>query len=168
MFDENAIPYMIIGGYALAYYGRVRATIDIDIAIAIESRDFDDIIKLLEKNNFATSLVAPANPCFIVYDKEADVEIEVWRKPDGIEMDSEVLRRRRKITTSTGLSLWIIGPENFIVNKLARPDRGAIDEADVASVLIKQKNNLDYEYLYNQARKAKVLELLKSIQQRNI
>jgi len=40
-----------------------------------------------------------------------------------------------------------MGPEDFIVNKLARPDRGAVDEQDVKSVLVRQANTLDNKYL---------------------
>ena len=62
------------------------------------------------------------------------------------------------------LETWIISPEDFIVNKLARPDRGVIDEQDVKSVLIRQKDNLDYEYLKKKAENAEVLNILEKIQ----
>ena len=93
------------------------------------------------------------------------MEIDIWRQLDGVSM-SDVLNRRLNITTPDGFTMWIIDPEDFIVNKLARPDRRAVDEADVFSVLKAQSDKLDYEYLYHRAEQANVLELLKSIQKR--
>jgi len=63
----------------------------------------------------------------------------------------------------TGFEAWIISPEDFIVTKLARPDRSVIDEQDVKSVLIMQRNKLDREYLEKRARNAGVLTLLEII-----
>ncbi len=157
---------MVIGGYALAFLGRVRATLDIDIAVDVKSRELRNLIELLERNQFRTSFSNPKNPLFLVTDEIEGVEIKVWRKLDGIKIDKEVVRRRLKKQTYNGSSLWIIGPEDFIVNKLARLHRRAVDEADVITVLKKHENNLDYDYLYKRAKQANVLALLKSIQSR--
>jgi hypothetical protein len=155
---------MVVGAYALAYYGRVRATLDIDIAVYVKPEDFEEYLDLLADNNFSYYLENPNNPCFLVLDDLNSAEIEVWRELDGVDINEEVLKRRRRITTPNGWKLWIIGPENLIVNKLARPDRRAVDETDVASIFEDQKDHLDYEYLYNEASQAKVLGLLKAIQ----
>jgi hypothetical protein len=42
-----------------------------------------------------------------------------------------------------GMEAWIISPEDYIVNKLARPDRRMIDEQDMKSVLQKRDVMLD-------------------------
>jgi len=85
-------------------------------------------------------------------------------KPDGITLDDETLRRRRKVKLDANILAWIISPEDFIVNKLARPDRGVTDEQDVKSVLVRQDGKLDKEYLKKKAQKAGVLTILKTIQ----
>jgi hypothetical protein len=54
-------------------------------------------------------------------------------------------------------------PEDFIVNKLSRKDRGVQDEMDVVSVLERQKRKLDYEYLAKRAKAADVMELLQAL-----
>ena len=53
---------------------------------------------------------------------------------------------------------------NIVVDKLARPDRGAVDEQDVKSVLVRQAGKLDNEYLTKRARQAEVLTTLQTIQ----
>jgi hypothetical protein len=54
-------------------------------------------------------------------------------------------------------------PEDFIVNKLSRKDRGVQDEMDVVSVLERQKRKLGYEYLAKRAKAADVMELLQAL-----
>jgi len=59
---------------------------------------------------------------------------------------------------------WVVSPEDFIVNKLARRDRGAVDEQDVKSVLVRQEGKLDWQYLNRRAREAGVITILQIIQ----
>lgn len=60
----------------------------------------------------------------------------------------------------------MIGPEDFIVNKLARSDRRAQDEADAASVLARQDGKIDYKYLWKRAEAAGVKGTLEAIVKR--
>jgi hypothetical protein len=174
LFEENAVPYMLIGGYALAYLGRIRATVDIDLAVSAkpdspdedEGRGVEKLVGLLMRNRYSVSFGDPRNPMFLVLDEVSGNEIEVWHRLDGVSIDEYVLKRRLRVKTPSGLKLWIIDAEDFIVNKLARPDRSAVDEEDVASVLMEQKGKLDIDYLYGRAEKAGVLSLLKSLQKR--
>jgi len=156
---------MLIGGYALPAYGQIRATLDIDIAIAAQ---FSESVKLqtrLRKQGF--QLPSPPQeeaPLFLVTDLENRVEIEVWTRPDGVVFDKELLKRRVKVRPfDDDFEMFAIGPEDFIVNKLARKDRGVQDEQDVASVLRRQKGNLDYAYLRKRAKDAKVSALLQTL-----
>lgn len=54
-------------------------------------------------------------------------------------------------------------PRDFIVSKLARPDRGVVDEQDVKSVLERDDVELDWRYLEDRAERAGVLTLLEII-----
>ena len=155
---------MIIGGYALPFYGRIRSTIDIDLAVAIKTEELNTFCNLLRSEDFQPTINSPLNPLIVVLDNKEKIEIELWLKPDGIVFDNESLRRRRKGRLDENIWAWIVSPEDFIVNKLARPDRGAVDEQDVKSVLTKLANDLDNEYLHKRARKAEVLTILKTIQ----
>ncbi len=156
---------MILGGYALPFYGRIRTTIDIDLAVMIRSeKERQQLCKWLQTIAFDALIAHPDNPVIVVVDTKEKVEMELWRKPDGIIFDDETLSRRRKVRLDEHLEAWIISPEDFIVNKLARPDRGAIDEQDVKSVLVRQGDKLDKEYLTRRARNAEVLTVLETIQ----
>ena len=165
LFENRNIPYMIIGGYALPFYGRIRTTIDIDIAIAIKTEsEFEQLRKSLHEIDIEVTLYSPSNPVMVIVDHKEKVEAELWLKPDGITFDNETLKRRKKAKLSDNINAWIISPEDFIVNKLARPDRGAVDEQDVKSVLVRQAEKLDNKYLTKRAQQANVLTILRSIQ----
>ncbi|MFX0069420.1 MAG: hypothetical protein ACFE7I_10135 [Candidatus Hodarchaeota archaeon] len=73
-------------------------------------------------------------------------------------------RASAKARLDENVEAWIVSPEDFIINKLARPDRGVIDEQDVKSVLVRQHDNLDEEYLQRRAQENGVLQVLKTIQ----
>lgn len=164
LFEDKNIPYMMIGGYALPYYGRIRATFDLDLAVVIKTeKKLNQFCNWLKSFDFEATTCSLLNPLIVILDQKEKVEIELWLKPDGIVFDDETLKRRRKVKLDTNIKAWIISPEDFIVNKLARPDRGAIDEQDVKSVLVRQGDKIDNEYLERRARDAGVLTILENI-----
>jgi len=156
---------MIIGGYALPFYGRIRTTVDIDLAVAIGTeKELMQLLNSLRAADFEPTLASPDNPLIVVLDQKERIEMELWLKLDGVVFDDETLRRRQKAEIDANFWAWIISTEDFIVNKLARPDRGVVDEQDVKSVLIRQANKLDNEYLQRRAKQAGVLAVLQAIQ----
>lgn len=165
LFEEKNVPYMIIGGYALPFYGRIRATVDLDLAVLVNSaEELDRLKEWLKASDFEVTVGSPLNPVVVIVDRKEKLEIELWLKPDGITFDEELLARRRKMTLDKGVEAWVIPPEDYIVNKLARPDRGAVDEQDVKSVLARQEDKLDKKYLETRAKAAEVLTILKIIE----
>ena len=97
------------------------------------------------------------------------MEIEIWTRPDGVFFDHDLLNRRWKVRPcddDPNFLVFVIGPEDFTVNKLARADRRAQDESDAASVLARQEGKLDQEYLWSRAEAAGVREILEEIVRR--
>jgi len=165
LLDENKIDYMIIGGYALPFYGRIRTTVDLDLAVAVETKEkFDHLLNILRSADFEPTICLPRNPLILAIDRKEKIEFELWTKPDGIIFDEQTLKRRKKAELTEGFSAWTVSPEDFIVTKLARPDRGVTDEQDVKSVLVRQIGKLDENYLEKRAKEAGVLIILKTIQ----
>lgn len=165
LLEDNKVPYMIIGGYALPFYGRIRTTVDVDLAVAIKTGEqLNQLLDLLQSADFDPTIKSPNNPLILVVDRKEKVEIELWLKPDGIVFDDETLRRRQKVRLDANTLAWVVSAEDFIVNKLARPDRGVTDEQDVKSALVRQENKLDKQYLERRAREAGVLAILQTIE----
>jgi hypothetical protein len=161
---------MLIGGLALPAYGQIRATQDVDIAIAANFKVSSKFQAELQKAGFQlTSPPHPSAPAFVVTDLQRMVEIEIWTKPDGVFFDRALLHRRCKVRPfedDPNFQIYVIGPEDFVVNKLARSDRRAQDEGDAASVLARQDRKLDQKYLWKRAEAAGVGDLLKEIVRR--
>lgn len=167
LFEDKNVFYMMIGGYALPYYGRIRTTFDLDLAVAIKTEEeLKQLRNWLKSIDFEVTNYSPLNLLVIILDQKEKVEIELWLRPDGIVFDDETLRRRRRVKLDSNIEAWIVSPEDFIVNKLARPDRGVIDEQDVKSVLVRQGGKLDKVYLERRARDAGVLTILENIHSR--
>jgi len=154
---------MMIGGFALPFYGRIRTTIDIDVAVALRTdADFEDFRLRMEEASFRHTLGSYNDPECVFLDRETGLEIEFWTRPDGVEWDAETLARRRRRRLGD-VEAWVISPEDFIVNKLARSDRGVEDEKDVKSVLVRLRDALDEKYLERRAKNAGVWALLRTI-----
>jgi len=168
VFDEERIDYMFIGGLALTAYGQIRATQDIDVAIIVKKlKNLKRLITSLVNEGFeAASTPNLKAACIYLLDRENLVDVELWQKPDGIRFDRDLLSRRKKANLPGNTRIWIIGPEDFIVNKLAKSDRGAQDESDAVSVLIGMKDKLDREYLDKRAEQFVVNGLLKTLETR--
>lgn len=160
---------MLIGGFALAAYGQIRATQDVDMAIAASYEKSVELQGRLQKSGYQVAPEPhPDASLFFVTDLKEMLEVEMWTKPDGVVFDKELLRRRVKVRPfSDSFEMFAIGPEDFIVNKLARKDRGVQDEQDAVSVLAMQKGKLDYSYLRKRAKQASVIDLLETIMQRS-
>jgi len=160
---------MLIGGYALIAYGQFRTTQDIDMAIASSyERSVKLQAQLRELGYQLESRPTPEAPFFFVTDVKRQLEVEIWTRPDGVIFDADLLRRRVKVRPfNDSFEMFVIGPEDFIVNKLARKDRGVQDEQDALSVLVRQEGKLDYAYLRRRANKAGVIELLDTLLQKS-
>ena len=160
---------MLIGGFALAAYGQIRATLDLDLAVAASYEKSVQLQRQLQKLGYQlASEPNPNAPLFFVTDLKEMLEVEMWTKPDGVIFDKELMRRRVKVRPfNNSFEMFAISPEDFIVNKLARGDRGVQDEKDAVSVLALQKSKLDYPYLRERAKQAGVVELLETLMQKS-
>ena len=165
ILDRLNVQHMLIGGYALTAYGQIRATQDIDLAIVASYERSVELQTQLRKLGYQIpSSPSPDAPLFFVTDLKMKLEVEIWTKPDGLYFDSDLLGRRVKVRPfGDDFEMFVIGPEDFIVNKLARQDRGVQDEQDALSVLARQKGKLDYVYLRNRAKQAAVTGLLEML-----
>jgi len=160
----NEIDYMIIGGFALPSYGAIRATADLDVAVRIHTLlEFQTFLSNAEKSGFKRSIASFSNPVTVLIDQKTGMEVELWLRPDGIVWDEETLSKRKEVKIGSS-DFHVVSPEDFIVSKLTRPDRGVQDEKDVKSVLVRMEGKIDTGYLEKRAQRAGVLAILKAIE----
>jgi hypothetical protein len=166
LLEGAGVDYMVIGGFALPFYGRIRTTLDIDVAVHTPTEeDFDRLVSKARAEGLTPTLCSYINPVNVLIDEATRMEVELWTRPDGVEWDEQTLRKRRRVR-GNGISFWIISPEDFVVSKLARPDRVEQDELDVKSVLSLKEAELDWDYLEMRARRFGVYPLLAEIRKR--
>lgn len=168
VFEREKIDYMLIGGLVLPAYGQIRTTQDVDIAIIVKDvKTLRHMFEELRKKNFEIPTTANIDAtCIYLFDRENVVDVEVWQQPDGVTFDKQLLQRRNRLSLAEDLHAWAIGLEDFIINKLARKDRRVQDEADVVSVLVRQKDTLDEDYLMRRAKEFKVFGLLEALKKK--
>jgi len=168
IFEREKIDYMLIGGLVLPAYGQIRTTQDIDLATTIKDAEtLRHMFEELRKKNFEITTTPSLDAaCIYLFDRENVVDVEIWQRPDGVTFDKQLLQRRTHLPLAENLLAWAIGPEDFIINKLARKDRRVQDEADVVSVLVRQKDRLDENYLVRRAKEFEVLGLLEALKKK--
>ncbi len=59
LLNEHDVQYLLIGGYAVAYYGYARATEDMDIWIAINPANAQKMVSVLKEFGFQQPALVP-------------------------------------------------------------------------------------------------------------
>lgn len=145
--DEDKIPYMIIGGQAVLVYGRPRLTRDIDITLGIDTDAFALAQKACRK--LGLKMLPRDAEDFAVETSVLPVEEPKSRiRVDFIFSFSEYERQALKRTTQITIDDYPVkfaSCEDLIIHKMVAGR--AVDLEDVKSVLIKNKESIDLEYV---------------------
>ena len=158
-FPPSAPPYCLIGALALSAWGQPRATKDIDLLMLLDEASQEELLRRLASRGFlkdeAWSKHNPMLQGTMVRLQSGDVPIDLLVPRDAQE--EEALNRRRMIEVE-GLSLWTVSPEDLVLMKLkaGRP----YDFGDVVTVIVRQGNALDLEYMFRWARRLGIGEEL--------
>jgi hypothetical protein len=132
-FARAEVRFALLGGYAVAYYGRPRATKDLDLLVSGEDDNPDRVGQALDAFGAPPSVVAAAraqSDSEIVYLGAPPVRIDILRTVDGIDTE-EALERAVPVEVG-GLRIFIVAIDDLIANKRAagRPQ----DVADAAAL----------------------------------
>jgi predicted nucleotidyltransferase len=120
LLDEEAVDYLIVGGYAVGIHGFPRYTGDIDFFVATSRENADRLIRVFERFGFGDIGLTPSD--FLIEDFVVEIgreprKIQVLTGIDGVLFD-ECLRNRIEIQHQ-GRVLKVIGKEDLIRNKAA-------------------------------------------------
>lgn len=138
--DKSNLPYMIIGGYAVLYYGEPRVTRDIDITLGVGIERQNDVLKIPETLGLKILVDDPSS--FI---KEYMV-LPVLEESSGIKIDfifsftpyeQEAIKRAKEVDIE-GVKVRIASVEDLMIHKIfaGRPR----DIEDVKNILLKKKS----------------------------
>lgn len=164
--NENSVDYVIVGGFAVLFYGNPRTTMDIDYVIQLDDEDIPKLIKFLQENGFHAdeydmrAALKEESHC-TVEDKETMFRLDI--KGVYSEMDERVLRNKRKVKLDDA-TIYIASPEDTIANKLLFAREQDIEDA--LGIYVRQYDSLDREYLESICKKIGVYDALLDLRTR--
>jgi len=150
--DQAAIPYMLTGSFASAYYGIPRSSQDIDLIIEATPARLQTFIQLLPSGEYHADLEAALDAqkrqsLFNVIDLSAGWKVDlIFRKSRPF---SEEEFGRRKQVVLQGFVIFAASAEDVVVAKLewAKLAQSQRHIEDVAGILRMRWNSLDHAYL---------------------
>lgn len=162
------INYMIVGGFAVSFWGEPRSTHDLDIVIEIKSNNKENLIKIFRKNNYyidetAIDEAIKLKRMFNVIHPESELKVDFWIIGND-QYSCEKFRRKTK-QEIFGQNVYIVSPEDLILLKLEWYRKSQISKhfLDAQGIYKLQKDILDLHYLKKWATKLSVLTLLESL-----
>ena len=133
LFSAKGVEYMIVGSYALAYYGAPRYTGDIDLFVRRTEVNAQRIICALNEFGFTSPNLAWND--FV----KDDTVIQLGVPPVRIDiltflsgMDWDVASSHKVPDEIDGVPVFVIGRDDYIVNKKA--SGRATDLADIEAL----------------------------------
>jgi predicted nucleotidyltransferase len=114
------VEYLLIGGYAVGYYGYPRATADMDIWVAISDQNAHKLVRVLKDFGFRVPNLKPE--VFLGKDRivrfgEPPLRIEILTTISGVTFDTCFARRSR--VKLDGLRVNLISLDDLKKNKAA-------------------------------------------------
>lgn len=151
IMDFLAIPYCIVGGYAVASYGVPRQTGDVDV-LAVINGDAAVVAKKLKGMGFDVSLSRAdlLDPLGDLITIASDLPIQLIKAKYAYQVDAV----RNAITVPyEGRELRVVSLEDLVLLKLKAGS--PLDLSDIQSILKVQGSNLDIASLMERARRVK-------------
>lgn len=120
MLNENEVEYLLIGGYAVGYYGYVRATADMDVWIASNAENDSRAVAALRE--FGFNVPELSESLFLKAETIARMgvppfRIEVLTSISGVSF--EECYKERVVDVIDGVELPIISLRHLKINKQA-------------------------------------------------
>ncbi len=129
LLNSNGVKYLLLGGYAVNYYGYNRTTGDLDVWIAVDPENAAKLSAALQQFAFSADAVPPA--LFLEHGKmfrfgRKPVMIEILTNPSGVDFVACYVNR--VTATLDGVEVSLISLEDLKTNKLASARPKDIDD----------------------------------------
>lgn len=153
IFVAEDIPYYVTGGVAAIAYGESRTTQDLDVVLFISREVVPALASTLEQAGFyvpgieemKTEQMQTLQVTQMDTISRADLVIA-----DDNEYEQLKLARRQSYHLNDETSIYLISPEDLVVNKLrwGQHSQSQKQWRDVLGVLKAQQDTLDYEHMH--------------------
>lgn len=117
-FSEEKVKFLVVGGYAMAFHGFVRATGDIDLWIYCSDENAEKVWRALQKFGaplFDLTKEDLKTSGMVFQIGLVPSRIDVITKIDGVEFEDAW--KEHKTVEIEGLSIPIIGKTQLLINK---------------------------------------------------
>ena len=138
--EGREVTYALVGSIATMSYGEPRATLDIDVVVALDMSGLDTLESLFPPPEFYLSVDAArvavrSKSQFNVIHPASGMKVDFFVAGDDIERSQ--LERRLRRALLPGLDAWCSPPEELVVKKLLYFQQGASDKhlRDIASMI---------------------------------
>ena len=145
--DRQKVPYMIIGGQAVLLYGRPRLTRDIDITLGVDTDKFSSIenaCKTLKLRILVENAEHFAQDTKVLPTEEPESKVRVDFIFSFTPYEAQAIKNAKKVLMDD-YPVKFASCEDVIIHKMVAGR--AIDEEDVKSMLVKNADTLDLEYI---------------------
>lgn len=118
--NEEGVDFIIVGAYALAAHGFVRATGDIDVWLRNSPDNAHRVLRALDKFGAPTSGLSEEDfttPTTVLQLGVEPSRIDLLTGIDGVDFD-EAAKSRLKVNVG-GVEVFILSKEDLLKNKLA-------------------------------------------------
>jgi hypothetical protein len=152
LIESADAPYIIFGAVAVGIWGRVRATLDVDVMIRTDDAGLSRVETAAEAAGLSVDHQwLEWNP------QRRGVQLRLILEPYRADVvramnshDHASVERRSRVDWR-GRSLWVVSPEDLILQKLrAQRDQDLIDAAGIVE---EQRGRLEQQYLDLWARR---------------
>lgn len=120
LLNEHSVKYLLIGGYAVNYYGYVRPTGDMDIWIPYERENAERLVKVVSEFGFASFDLTPDS--FLIKNSMVrmgvpPLRLEVLNEISGVEF--EECFKEFELLTFDEVRVNLISLKHLKINKKA-------------------------------------------------
>jgi hypothetical protein len=161
------VAYSIGGSLAGSFAGEPRATIDIDIVVALDATLVPALVSALENDFYIDAealhrAVIERSTTNLIHQRTS-IKVDLFIA-GGTPLDEELLHRRVRIAGQERQVLWVHSPEDILLQKLRWFRRGGeVSDRqwrDVLGIVRVQGQRLDLAYLTAGALRLQVGDLL--------
>jgi hypothetical protein len=131
LLNSHGVEYLVVGGYAVAYHGRPRATGDLDVWVAIHPRNAAGLSLALHDFGFASDEVTAdlfLQENRVVRMGVPPLRIEILTSVSGVVFD--VCYRARVQDVIDGVPINVIGLAHLKENKKAAGRHRDLDDLE--------------------------------------
>ena len=120
LLNSNEVEYLVVGGYAVGYYGNPRSTGDLDIWVAVGPRNIQRLLGVLQEFGFSKDRLP--SDLFQSHDQVVrmgipPIRIEILTSISGVKFED--CYASRNTDTIDGVRVDLIDLENLKKNKRA-------------------------------------------------